>query len=184
MLATMSQCAPMSNYSPVTEVVLKIGQFYFGGGRTKIRTLLGSCVSIAMWHPRLKMGGMCHYMLPQRGTGGAASIAAGGNYADEVMQMFLRELRRTGTQPKDYIVKLLGGGCMFADKLTDTAAVRTDVREVSARNIAAGKALLAKHGFIISAEHSGGYGSREVVFELWSGDVWIRRGLAVAPGGF
>jgi chemotaxis protein CheD len=175
MLAAMSQCFPMSNESSMTEVVLKIGQFYFGGGRTKIRTLLGSCVSITMWHPRLKIGGMCHYMLPQRGMGETASAAAEGNYADEVMEMFLRELRDAGTQPKDYIVKLFGGGCMF----TDTGTLRTDVREVSARNISAGKSLLAEHGFIISAEHSGGYGSREVVFELWSGDVWIRRGLAV-----
>jgi chemotaxis protein CheD len=169
MLATMSPS--------LSEVVLKIGQFYFGGGRTKIRTLLGSCVSITLWHPRLKIGGMCHYMLPRRGMGETAFAAAEGNYADEVMEMFLRELRNAGTQPKDYIVKLFGGGCMF----TDTGTLCTDVREVSTRNISAGKALLAEHGFTISAEHSGGYGSREVVFELWSGDVWIRRGLAVGP---
>ena len=188
MLSTMSRCALMSNDSSLTEVVLKIGQFYFGGGRTKVRTLLGSCVSIAMWHPRLKIGGMCHYMLPQRGTGETASSAAQGNYADEVMQMFLRELRNTGTQPRDYIVKLFGGGCMFVDAngaprpFTDTAALRTDVREIPTRNISAGKVLLAEHGFTVSAEHTGGYGSREIVFELWSGDVWIRRGLAVATG--
>lgn len=183
--AALPCLAAMSNDSSMTEVVLKIGQFYFGGGRTKIRTLLGSCVSIILWHPRLKIGGMCHYMLPQRGTGETASSAAEGNYADEVMQMFLRELRNSGTQPKDYVVKLFGGGSMFVDangaprQLTDTAAMRTDVREVSSRNISAGRDLLAEHGFMISAEHSGGYGSREVVFELWSGDVWIRRGLAV-----
>ncbi len=88
MLCAMSRCLLMSNDSSPTEVVLKIGQFYFGSGRTKIRTLLGSCVSIAMWHPRLKIGGMCHYMLPHRGMGETASSAAQGNYADEVMQMF------------------------------------------------------------------------------------------------
>jgi chemotaxis protein CheD len=156
----------------MAEVVLKIGQFYFGGGRTKIRTLLGSCVSITMWHPRLKIGGMCHYMLPQRGTGGTASSAAEGNYADEVMPMFLRELGKTGTRPQEYIVKLFGGGSMFVDA--------NDIREVSSRNISAGRDLLGKHGFTISVEHTGGYGSRVLVFELWSGDVWIRHGLAVA----
>ncbi|WP_209005499.1 hypothetical protein [Steroidobacter agaridevorans] len=156
----------------MSEVVLKIGQFYFGGGRTKIRTLLGSCVSITMWHPRLKIGGMCHYMLPQRGAGGTASSAAEGNYADEVMQMFLGEIRHAGTRPRDYIVKLFGGGCMFADS--------SELREVSGRNVSAGRTLLARHGFSISAENTGGSGSRVLVFELWSGDVWIRRGLALA----
>ncbi|WP_116809327.1 chemotaxis protein CheD [Steroidobacter cummioxidans] len=162
----------MSNLA-TSDVSLQIGQFYFGGGHTRIRTLLGSCVSITMWHPRLKIGGMCHYMLPQRGAGGTASSAAEGNYADEAMQMFLRELRNAGTRPKEYIVKMFGGGCMFVDS--------SEARDVSARNISAGREQLADHGFTISAEHTGGYGSRVLIFELWSGDVWIRRGLAVAP---
>lgn len=154
--------------SPTTEVMLQIGQFYFGGGRTKIRTLLGSCVSITMWHPRLRIGGMCHYLLPRRGRGETATAASEGSYAEGAMQMFLRELRNTGTQPNEYIVKLFGGGSMF------------DAREVSSRNVDAGHDLLARHGFTLSAEHSGGYGSRVLVFELWSGDVWIRRGTALA----
>lgn len=174
---------------PATEVLLKIGQFHFGGERTRIRTLLGSCVSITMWHPRLKIGGMCHYLLPRRGVGEAAATASEGNYADEAMRMFLRELRNSGTQPKDYVVKLFGGGCMFVDgndterTFTDTAAISTDVREVSSRNVIAGRELLAKHGFTIAGEHTGGYGSRVLVFELWSGDVWIRRGTAMPHSG-
>lgn len=48
----------------ISEVVLKPGDFYFGGGATRISTLLGSCVSMTLWHPRRKIGGMCHYMLP------------------------------------------------------------------------------------------------------------------------
>lgn len=171
-----------------TEVVLNIGEFYFGGGQTKIRTLLGSCVSIVMWHPRFKIGGMCHYMLPRRGSGDTAAAAPSGNYAEGAMQLFLRELRNSGTYPHDYIVKLFGGGQMFVGaseppRFTETAALRTDMHEVSTRNIAAGRELLARHGFTISAEHTGGYGSRVLVFELWSGDVWIRRGTALNNGG-
>jgi chemotaxis protein CheD len=170
----------------MNEVVLQIGEFYFGGGRTKIRTLLGSCVSITMWHPRLKIGGMCHYLLPRRGVTEGALAAPEGNYAEGAMQLFVRELRQSGTRPEDYVVKLFGGGSMFVDAsdtqrtFTETAALRTDVRDVSIRNVSAGRELLAKHGFNISAEHTGGYGSRVLVFELWSGDVWIRRGNALA----
>jgi chemotaxis protein CheD len=178
--------------TPASEVVLQIGHFHFGGGRTKIRTLLGSCVSITMWHPRLKIGGMCHYLLPRRGSCGIAIAAPQGNYADGAMELFMQELRHTGTRPSEYIVKLFGGGCMFTDHRSDSkesqkpfsdiAALRTDVREISSRNVTAGRELLAKHGFNISAEHTGGFGSRVLVFELWSGDVWIRRGNALAAG--
>ncbi|MET0535192.1 MAG: chemotaxis protein CheD [Steroidobacter sp.] len=173
----------------VREVSLRIGQFYFGSGYIKIRTLLGSCVSIVMWHPRLRVGGMCHYLLPRRGSCGIAIAAPEGNYAEGAMELFMHELRNNGTRPSEYIVKLFGGGCMFVDSkdsqrpFSDIAALRTDVREISTRNVVAGKELLSKHGFNISAENTGGVGSRTVVFELWSGDVWIRRGNALGTNG-
>lgn len=164
---------------PANEVVLQIGEFYFGGGRTKIRTLLGSCVSITLWQPRLKIGGMCHYLLPRRGASEAALTAPEGNYAEGAMRMFLREVSQRGTRPEDYVVKLFGGGSMFID----ANAADSDMAEVSGRNIVAGRELLEHHGFKLAAEHTGGYGSRVLVFELWSGDVWIRRGHALASAG-
>ena len=49
------------------DVFLQPGDFYFGEAGTRIRTLLGSCVAITLWHPILHIGGMCHIMLPERG---------------------------------------------------------------------------------------------------------------------
>jgi len=40
----------------VKTVVLAAGDFHFGGGRTRISTLLGSCVSLTLWHPRRRIG--------------------------------------------------------------------------------------------------------------------------------
>ena len=42
----------------VIEIFLQPGDFYFGGADTRIRTILGSCVSITMWHPTRLIGGM------------------------------------------------------------------------------------------------------------------------------
>src|SRR5439155_18563598 len=42
------------------EIFLQPGEWYFGDADTRIRTLLGSCVAITMWHPRRCLGGMCH----------------------------------------------------------------------------------------------------------------------------
>ena len=33
-----------------------------------LKTLLGSCVSILVWHRERGFGGMCHYLLPERRT--------------------------------------------------------------------------------------------------------------------
>lgn len=163
------------------DVVLQIGHFHFGGGRTRIRTLLGSCISITMWHPGMKIGGMCHYLLPRRGTTELAQGAGEGNYAEGALNLFMRELRRTRTRPEEYVTKLFGGGCMFRDPNDPGDAFAMDepaagARSVSEQNVQAGLDLLDQHGFRIAAQQVGGYGSRVVIFEVWSGDVWVRRG--------
>ena len=43
----------------IRTVLLGAGDFYFGSGHTRVSTLLGSCVSITLWHPRRRIGGMC-----------------------------------------------------------------------------------------------------------------------------
>lgn len=161
----------------IDDVVLKMGGFHFGGGRTKIRARLGSCVSITLWHPRLKIGGMCHYQLPGRAADAGTLTAAAGNYAEDAMQMFLSELSKSDTRPEDYIVKLFGGASVGAAGQSPSARIDSgiDPFELPHRNVAAGRELLSSHGFKLCAEHTGGSGSLLLVFELWSGDIWLRR---------
>jgi chemotaxis protein CheD len=161
----------------IMEVFLQPGEFYFGDEKTRIRTLLGSCVAITLWHPRRRIGGMCHYMLPHRPRRRAGE-QLDGRYADEVMEMFLNELRQNGTRPGEYQVKLFGGGHMFnlADKLRRHA-------DISDRNVEVGRELAQQHGFRIQAEDLGGKGHRNVIFDLWSGDVWLKKVALQAQAG-
>lgn len=152
----------------ILEIFLQPGEFYFGEEKTRIRTLLGSCVAIALWHPRLKLGGMCHYMLPQRSQR-MKDQALDGRYADEVMLMFHRELQRTRTRPGEYEVKIFGGGHMFAQAHKSRRHV-----DISDRNVEVGRQLIVQHGFRIAAEDLGGEGHRNVILDLWSGDVWVK----------
>ncbi len=150
------------------EVFLNPGDFYFGGAETRISTLLGSCVSIAVWHPRLRIGGMCHYMLPARS---APSLTAkfDGRYADGALALFLRALTKAGTMPKDYVVKIMGGARMFSHLHGE------GYRDIGTVNIQDGKELLGKHGFSICCEHLAGSGHRKVVFDLENGEVSLRQ---------
>jgi len=54
--------------------------------------------------------------------------------------------------------------------------------DVSDRNVETGRQLIAQHGFKIHAEDLGGDGHRNVVFDLWSGDVWLKKGRQDAVG--
>jgi len=151
------------------DIFLQPGEFYFGDYATRIRTVLGSCVAITMWHPELRIGGMCHYMLPKRPRS-ATGAPLDGRYAEEAMKLFLRELRASGTNAADYQVKLFGGGQMFAAR-----AGSGHMTSVSERNVIYGRAAIADGGFRLSAQDLGGFGHRNICLDLWTGDVWVRR---------
>lgn len=55
------------------EVYLLPGEYFVGDARYRIRTVLGSCVSITLWHRRLRIGAMSHFLLSEREAGRTAS---------------------------------------------------------------------------------------------------------------
>jgi chemotaxis protein CheD len=148
----------------LSTVVLRPGDFHFGGGHTRISTLLGSCVSITLWHPRKRIGGMCHYMMSERQR--AADSALDGRYASEAFALFLQRVGQAGTRPCEYQAKLFGGANMFA------TAERGGM-DIGARNIDCAHRLLASQHIALIAEHVAGSGRRKLHFDLWSGDVWL-----------
>ncbi len=166
----------------ILEIFLQPGEFYFGEGKTRIRTLLGSCVAITLWHPRLHLGGMSHYVLPNR-QHRKKHDPLDGRYADEVMEMFMRELRRSHTKPGEYEVKIFGGGRMFQHERKDGKP--SNRISVSERNVLVGRELVTRYGFRFTAEDLGGHGHRNVMLDLWSGDVWVKKASNVStlPNG-
>jgi len=172
---------------PPTDIFLPAGQVYFGQGHVRVNTVLGTCVAITLWDPAARRGGMCHYLLPARGNTRLPADSAPGYYADEVMRLFANQLTATRTLASMYVVKVFGGGNMFPDRLTDpdcrnqvcSDAQRAICYSVGCQNISAARRLLASHGFSIMFEDVGGHGSRQLLFDVWSGDVWVKQGRAM-----
>ena len=148
----------------VETVVLRPGDFHFGRGNTRISTLLGSCVSLTLWHARMRIGGMCHYMMTERTR--APNTALDGRYAGEAFELFLQHVEQAGTRPSEYQAKLFGGANMFQEK--DGSGM-----DIGARNVEYGHRLLASRHIAVIAEHVAGSGRRKLHFDLWSGDVWL-----------
>ena len=151
----------------VLEIFLQPGELFFGEGATRIRTLLGSCVAITLWHPRRKFGGMCHFLLPSR-PGGPKGGKPDARYADEAMTLFLAEIARTGTRCAGYEAMLVGGGDQYPGVRTHPS------RSVSQRNLEAARELTRRHGIRVKAENMGGVGARNVIFDLRDGSVWVK----------
>lgn len=177
----------MKKSAHTIDIFLQQGAVYFGDRDTHIRTVLGSCVAITMWHPDLLIGGMCHYMLPTRQPRGPKlhcrirnspigfpsrraldTTALDGKYADEALELMFSEIQRSGTRAGEYQIKLFGGGNMFPS----TTKLRT--QHVGLKNVEVVSQLLAHHGLKVSAEHLGGIGHRNLIFDIGSGHVWMR----------
>lgn len=155
----------MSDLDPGIDIFLQPGDYWFGGADTRIRTLLGSCVAITLWNAKQRLGAMCHIMLPQRAP---TKIQDGldGRYADEAVALMLKDIKRAGCRPHDFEAKLFGGGSMLSLSAIDGI--------LPERNIEAAKKLIHHTGWSLTAEHTGGWGSRQVRFDIATGDVWIR----------
>ncbi|HEY0845659.1 MAG TPA: chemotaxis protein CheD [Noviherbaspirillum sp.] len=157
------------------DVFLQPGEYFVGDERHVLRTLLGSCVSITLWHPARRIGVMSHFLLPTRGTSPAIGLDA--RYGDEAMQLMLEELRRNKVHPPECVAKIFGGANMFpGQRQSDTVCV-------GRKNGAAARALLRANGINIASENLFGVGHRQIIFNVRTGDVWARQArLADAAG--
>jgi chemotaxis protein CheD len=162
----------MNRQHAVNDVFIIPGGIFFGGEYTRIRTLLGSCVSVMFWHPGLRMGGMCHFMLPSRNM---QTQTLDGRYADEAMALLMQDIDALGAPREEYQVRVFGGGDMFGNQAMPGKFINIGpINMIGLKNILAARSLIKTHGFQITSEHLGGNRHRFVEFEVWSGEVKMK----------
>lgn len=165
----------MASVAP-KDVFLKPGEWAVGDASCRIRTILGSCVSVTLWCPALRVGAMSHCLLPSRARAGEDVASVRGldllgldaRYADEALHLMLRELERGHVRAEDCRAKIFGGGNMFP-------AHRAGGVPVGRRNGEAARRLLKAHGIEVASESLFGDGHRQIVFDIATGDVWARQ---------
>lgn len=154
------------------KIVLHAGEYCFDKAGTHVHTLLGSCISITLWHPRLRIGGMCHFALP-RHDGQADMARPDPRYAEDCVELFKRSCARNNTRIGEYQTKVFGGGNMY-DKFPMRELEEVERQPIGEKNAAAAFNLLMAEGAEILVAHVGEFGYRRIVFDIASGDVWVR----------
>ena len=165
-VAAPARPSSMVEAKPGENLVLMPGQLHFGRQAASLRTLLGSCVAITLWHPQKRLGGMCHFLLPSRVR--MAGAALEGRFGDEAVELMVQSLGRHGTRPEEYVAHLYGG----ADTMPEGAKVKLNIGE---RNIEQGWTLIDKYGFQLDGVDVGDNVPRTVMLDCGTGTVEIRR---------
>jgi chemotaxis protein CheD len=151
---------------PGSDLLLMPGQLYFGNQPASLRTLLGSCVAITLWHPKRRIGGMCHYLLPDRNE--VEAVLRDGRYAAEAVALLVEAIAHVGTRPDEYEAHLYGG----ADTLPGHLAHKPNI---GVRNIEIGWELVDRHGFQLMGVDVGDDVPRTVRMDMRNGEVHMRR---------
>jgi len=101
-------------FDPATNTwLVKIfpGEFYITANSDEtLVTVLGSCVAACIRDPRLGIGGMNHFMLPQGRSGGWGKDSQSTRFGNFAMEKLINELLKAGCSRDSLEVKLFGGG--------------------------------------------------------------------------
>ncbi len=129
-----------------------------------LRTILGSCVGICLYDSTVKIGGMCHIMLPSM----KEQNSSAKKYADTAIPMMVDEMKEKGADTGRIVAKIVGGARMF------NVSENSMMGEIGNNNIVKVKEVLGRLAISIVSEDTGGNYGRTIDFYLDSGMVKIR----------
>jgi len=153
-------------------IYLKPGEFVISDEPSVITTVLGSCVSVTMFSPRLKIGAICHGLLPLCKDDGPCDNECGNGfrYVDCSVRLMLAEFRKKGVGSAEIEAKLFGGSDMFAPQ-----DIRPGNLTVGRQNIDAAFKICEQERVSVLKSDTGGMYSRKIIFFTHTGDVYVKR---------
>jgi chemotaxis protein CheD len=127
-----------------------------------IVTVLGSCVSACMRDPVAKVGGMNHFMLPERDVEGPLSASA--RYGAYAMEVLINQLFALGARRERLEAKVFGA-----------ARVLPGMSDIGQRNAAFAIDYLKRESIRVVAEDLGSEEPCKIYFFPQTGRVMLKR---------
>ena len=127
---------------------------------TSISAVLGSCVAVCLWEPRLKIGGANHFLLPHN----AACESGSARYGATAVPALVEALERLGCRRENLRAKVFGG-----------ASINVSFRsKLAAENAGIALELLEELGIAVEVVDTLGSRGRKIVFDTDTGRAEVR----------
>lgn len=138
------------------------GEYYITQRDMVIVTVLGSCVSACMRDPVAKVGGMNHFMLPDRDAEGPLSTSA--RYGAYAMEVLINQLFALGARRERLEAKVFGA-----------ARVLPGLSGIGERNAAFAMDYLKRESIRVVADDLGSSEPCKIYFFAQTGRVLLKR---------
>ncbi len=143
-----------------TNSTIRMGELAVSMNDGVLRTLLGSCIGLALYDRRHKVGGLAHIVLPQSGSPDGPL----GKFVDTAIPALCAEMEALAGRSLKPTARIAGGANMFSTTVT---------RTVGAQNLEATEKLLNELGIPLVGRHCGGEQGRRMSLDTATGVITI-----------
>jgi chemotaxis protein CheD len=146
--------------STANRATVGMGEVRLATAPSQLMTILGSCIAVTLYCPRLRMGMLSHVVLPRA----TATTSYPAKFADTAIPHMLSVLESHGARVDGLIAKIAGGACMFGNCKS---------MQIGEANIQAATEVLTARGLRIAARDVGGNIGRRIGFDLATGSLTV-----------
>lgn len=139
------------------------GMLFAEPGDYGVTTVLGSCVSVCLWDPAARIGGINHYLLPFWNGDGLRTP----KYGNIAIPMLVEKLLQAGASKASIKAKIFGGA-----KVLESTSGLLNVGE---RNIHYAEGALEEARIPVIGKDVGGTSGRKLLFSTGTGDVFVKK---------
>lgn len=151
------------------KVYLKPGEMCFCQVPVLVTTILGSCVAVTMWSPRLGLAAICHAVqpvCPKIAKGCPEHCMKKYHYVSCVIPEMIHLMTSRGAMADELEVKLFGGAAVLATPASQS---------VGRQNIEMARSVLRDNGLRLKVHQVGGQHGRKLIFNTHTGEVLLKR---------
>lgn len=148
-------------------VFLHPGDYHATEPGVLISTVLGSCVSVVLWDPLKKIGGMNHFMLPGNPKR-VFYLDDNGRYGMQAMELLINSLMKLGIRKERLVAKVFGGATVLR-------TLGNEELSISRANIDFAFNYLDLEQIRVEASDTGGKQARKIIFNPETGKVQLYR---------
>ena len=127
---------------------------------------LGSCIGLIGYDPKVKVGGLLHFQLPDSSNHGKRAMENPFMFADTGIPLFLEKLYSMGANKNRMTFGMFGGANMLDD---------SELFKIGIKNARATKKILWPQSISLNYEDVGGKSSRTINLTIDSGQIGLRK---------